>query len=219
MASVNNIERMREARGWSRPELGKRMKPPTSGQQIERIEKGQRKLSQDWIDKAAAAFGVSPEAIISPGAELPDLPPTRDASAGDETVEIVSLDLSLSMGPGTLIEDFVEGEPVKFDLGMVRNITRTPPSRLRLVKGIGDSMEPTLRTSDQVMVDINERALARINGIYWIDHLGTHGIKRLRAASRGRIMVISDNAGVDNFEVNAEDVRIEGRVIWFAREL
>jgi len=176
-----------------------------------RFQPGEYVRAREWLDRLEAA---GPARTIAS-----DHQATHDASANDATVEIISLDLSLSMGPGTLIEDFVEAEPIKFDLGMVRAITRTPPSRLRLVKGVGDSMEPTIRTSDQVMIDINERQLARINGIYWIDHLGTHGIKRLRAASRGKVMIISDNPGVDNFEVEAEDLRIEGRAIWFAREL
>lgn len=139
--------------------------------------------------------------------------------AGGDTVEIVSLDLSLSMGPGTLIEDFVESEPVKLDLGLVQSITRTPSDRLRLVKGVGDSMEPTLRPHDRIMVDINDRQLTRINGIYWIDYFGSHGIKRLRPAGKGRVMIISDNPAVESYEVGAEELRIEGRVIWFAREL
>ena len=63
MPSVNNIQALRESRGWSRPELARRMS--TSPQQVERLEKNQRRLHQDWIDRAAAAFGVSPAAIIS----------------------------------------------------------------------------------------------------------------------------------------------------------
>lgn len=71
MASVNNIAAFRKAKGWKRPELAKRM--GTSPQQIERLEKGMRNLKQEWIDKAASAFGVEPSAIITPiqGAELP----------------------------------------------------------------------------------------------------------------------------------------------------
>lgn len=137
----------------------------------------------------------------------------------DDVVEITSLDLSLSMGPGTLIEDWVESEPVKMSLNLVQAITRTPSDRLRLVKGIGDSMEPTLRSSDRIMVDINEKRLTRISGIYWINRDGAHGIKRLRPASKGKVLIISDNPIEDNHEVDANEIRIEGRVIWYAREL
>lgn len=152
---------------------------------------------------------------------------SKDLTAGritrvtddDDTAEIISLDLSLSMGPGTLIEEFVEEEPVKMSLGFLQAITRTPSDRLRMVRGIGDSMEPTLRTGDRVIVDINERQLARSHGVYWINYLGTHGIKRLRASGPGRIMVMSDNPLIGDYEVEVADLRIEGRVIWFARDL
>lgn len=144
--------------------------------------------------------------------------PTR-ASTDDDIVEIVGLDLSLSMGPGTLIEEFVEAEPIKIGLRFVQDITRTPSDRLRFVTGIGDSMEPTLRHGDRVLVDINDRQLSRMNGIYWIDHYGAHGIKRLRASGKGKIMVMSDNPNVPDFEVGADELRIEGRIVWFARGL
>lgn len=217
--STNNIQRFREDRGWSRPQLGKRM--GTSGQQVERLEKAQRRLTQGWIDKAAAAFNVAPEDIISPQGERSKPPAAvpMPAATDDDTVELIALDLSLSMGPGTLIEDFVEEDRVRMSLRFIQQITRTPSDRLRLVRGIGDSMEPTLRTGDRVMVDINDRQLSRTHGVYWIDHLGTHGIKRLRPAGRGTIMVMSDNPMVPDFEVDAQDIRIEGRVIWFARDL
>jgi phage repressor protein C with HTH and peptisase S24 domain len=124
------------------------------------------------------------------------------------------------MGPGTLIEEFVEDQPIQFDVGILRAVTRSEYHRLRVVKGIGDSMEPTLRTGDRVLVDTTDRQLSRLDGIYWITLYGAHGIKRLKPAARGRIMVISDNRDVsDPVEVDAEDVTIDGRIIWFSRDL
>jgi phage repressor protein C with HTH and peptisase S24 domain len=224
MASENNIQLFREQRGWSRPELGKRM--GTSGQQVERLEKGQRRLAQEWIDRAADALEVEPSSIIARvansdvGLEViqPDNKPTHTVDAG-EVVDMISVDLSLSMGPGTVIEEYPEEEPIKFDLALLRSITRTPPSRLRLIKGIGESMMPTLQTGDRIMVDLNERAYSRIDGIYWVNHFGAHGIKRLRAIGRGRMLIVSDNPAVENQEVDAEDLLIHGRAIWVAREL
>lgn len=144
--------------------------------------------------------------------------PTRPIDDG--VVEITSLDLSASMGPGTLVEDFVESEPVKMDINVLRSITRSAFHHLRVIRGDGDSMEPTLRTNDRVLVDTSERTMARMHGIYWIDYAGAHGIKRLRPAGRGRIKIISDNEGVgDTFEVDADEIRIHGRAIMFWREL
>jgi plasmid maintenance system antidote protein VapI len=60
----SEIMRLRAERGWSRPNLGARLRPPTSGQQIEKLEKGQRGLEPEWIERIAAAFGIEPEALI-----------------------------------------------------------------------------------------------------------------------------------------------------------
>ncbi len=198
----------------------------TTPQQVERLEKGLRGLNTDWIERAATALGVPVADIITPGAAdegyiHTDALPTRSASADDGTVDIISLDLSVSMGPGTLIEDMVEEDPVKWDIGLLRALTRSPFQQLRQIKGVGDSMEPTLRTGDRVLIDTSDRTLSRMHGIYWIDHFGAHGLKRLRAAGHGRIVISSDNkvAGGPDFEVDADELRIHGRAIWFGREL
>lgn len=227
VGSVNNIARFREDRGWSRPDLAKRMN--TSPQQVERLEKGQRNLKQEWIDRAAEAFGVTPADIISPDA--PGVGQQRSTNeiqlayrlstnenAGD-TVQIQKLDLSLSMGPGTLIDDWVEAQPVNFDLAFIQAITRAPVHRLKLVTGIGDSMYPTLNWGDAIMIDTTDKHLARQDGIYWINLYGAAGLKRLRTIAPGRVMVKSDNPAVDDQEVDAADLRIEGRAIWVARGL
>lgn len=60
-----NIERLRLAKGWSRPELGRRVYPITSGQQIERLEKNQRGLTVEWIERVSRALGVDPAELIA----------------------------------------------------------------------------------------------------------------------------------------------------------
>lgn len=136
-----------------------------------------------------------------------------------EVVQIQKLDLSLSMGPGTLVDGYVESELVSFDLNFVRLFTRAPSDRLRLVTGIGDSMEPTLRWGDLILIDANDRMLTKQDGIYWINLYGAAGIKRLRAIGPNKILVKSDNPIHDDQEVDAEDLRIEGRAIWATRGL
>ena len=60
-----NIKALRERRGLSRPQLGMRLVPPTSGQQIEKLEKGQRQLTVDWIERIAVALDVDPAALVA----------------------------------------------------------------------------------------------------------------------------------------------------------
>lgn len=59
-----NVARLRDAKGWSRPELGRRLIPPTSGQQIERLEKNQRELTVGWIERLARALNVDPAELL-----------------------------------------------------------------------------------------------------------------------------------------------------------
>lgn len=149
----------------------------------------------------------------------PEVMPTVNAASGDGVVEVASLDLSLSMGPGTLIEHFVEDEPIKFDSVLLRAITRSPFHKLRVVRGYGDSMDPTLKTNDRVLIDTSEKTLSRVHGVYWIDHLGAHGIKRLRPYGEGRVLIMSDNPAVSDYDVDADEMRIHGRALWFMRDL
>ncbi|TZG24892.1 S24 family peptidase [Sphingomonas montanisoli] len=149
----------------------------------------------------------------------PDLPAVKDASAGDDTVEVAQLDLSFSMGPGTTIDDYIEEVPYRFDIGWLRRLTRSEPRRLRLARGVGESMSPTLLTGDQVLIDTTQRQLNKQDGIYAISLFGAAAIKRLRAIGPQRVRVISDNPAVEDQDVDAEDISIAGRVIWFSREL
>ena len=60
-----NMWRVREAKGISRVQLGQRMDPPTSSQQIERLEKGERRLTVEWIERIAKGLGVDPAELIA----------------------------------------------------------------------------------------------------------------------------------------------------------
>lgn len=225
---AKNISALRQHLGLKQTAFAERIGVAQS--YISKWEKQDKVPEIGSLEKLAEIAGVSTRAFRDeewsplPDDQVSALPPRpmvlrQSHPSDDDTVEIIQLDLSLSMGPGTLIEEFIEEERARFGLSFIRNITRTPTDRLRIVRGIGDSMEPTLRTGDRVLIDINERQLSRMNGVYWVDHLGTHGLKRLRAAGRGRVMISSDNPHVPDFEVDAEDLRIEGRAIWFARDL
>lgn len=148
----------------------------------------------------------------------PDRPLSRDASAG-ETVEIIQLDLSLPMGDGATVDDYIEEEPRVFDLAYIRGFTRTPPHRLRLARGVGDSMFPTLQSSDLVWIDSTQTTLNQADRIWAVSINGMAAIKRLRRTSLGRVMIVSDNPAIENYEVGMDEIMIGGRVIRFARDV
>lgn len=177
----------------------------------------------DSIAAMAKLAGCSFEAFKSDRlvgqAVAADQPVARSVDAG-ETFQIARLDLSLPMGPGATVDDYVEEEALAFDAGYVRSFTRTPPHRLRLASGAGDSMFPTLVPNDLVWIDTTQNQLLHSDRIYAASINGGATIKRLRPTAGGkRIVVISDNKTIEPYEVDASDVVIWGRVIRFARDL
>lgn len=58
MHQPNRIRELREAKGWSQQQLADRVEPKTLQPQIDRLEKGQRRLTQEWMERIAAALGV-----------------------------------------------------------------------------------------------------------------------------------------------------------------
>ncbi len=75
----NRIKQLREIRGWSQAELGSRLNPPTSQQQIDKLEKGQRRMTVDWLNKFAAAFECDPLLILG---EVAPMTPKEQAVLG-----------------------------------------------------------------------------------------------------------------------------------------
>jgi phage repressor protein C with HTH and peptisase S24 domain len=203
----------------------------TTGKPLWDVERGKvQKPSPRVLRAMEEALGYEPDYLVdfvhprapSTVKRLPapeaDQPKVHSADAG-EIVEIIQLDLSLPMGPGATVDDYIEEEPISFDLGYVRGFTRTPPHRLRIARGVGDSMFPTLNSNDLVWIDSTQTNLNQQDRVWAVSINGAAAIKRLRSLKDGRVMVISDNPTIDNYEVGREEIRIGGRVIRFARDL
>ena len=221
MALENNIAKLREARGWARPELAKRM--GTSAQQVERLEKGQRGLKPEWIEKAARALGVPPADIITPIGEdtsayfSPDQPVTRHSADGDGPIALKRINMGFAMGAGSNLDDIVEEGTMDFDANLLRALSNSPYHRLFVADGSGDSMQPTLLDSDMIVIDTMQNQLDKWDRIWAVSLQGAGAVKRIGLAEKGKVEIMSDNPIVPNKVVSLEDVRIIGRVIWSGR--
>jgi len=154
-----------------------------------------KRLSIDTIDKA------------------PDLPIVRSADHDDAAAEVIVLDLSLPMGPGAEIDDYIEETTMKLDVGLLRSLTRSPPDRLRIVKGIGDSMDPTITSGELVIIDTTYSTLDFEDKIWALRIRGNGAIKRLRSAPKGQVRIISDNPKLENDLADSDEIAILGRVV------
>jgi phage repressor protein C with HTH and peptisase S24 domain len=123
-------------------------------------------------------------------------------------------------GAGTLaIGDEVD-DLVAFRSDWLRRLGISPRFA-RAMFSRGDSMEPTIRDGDLLLVD---ESVDRVvdHGIYVVIYQGMVVVKRIQLRRDGALVLKSDNSLYDEEIVPAEeasDVQIAGRVRWFGRTI
>jgi phage repressor protein C with HTH and peptisase S24 domain len=94
------------------------------------------------------------------------------------------------------------------------------PQNMSLIRVSGDSMEPTLYSGDIVLVDHNRNYIDPQGGIYAIAMDDVIMIKRLQVIyPLKKIRIISDNPKYEPLEAETEQIVVNGKVIWFGREI
>ena len=92
--------------------------------------------------------------------------------------------------------------------------------QLFVVKVEGDSMEPSLLEGDNVLINKNINAIGAGGGIFAINWNKMTLVKRLQMnPQKNEIIIKSDNANYDSITVKPDEIEIEGKVIWYGREL
>lgn len=126
-------------------------------------------------------------------------------------------DIRASAGHGAVIESEEVIERLSFPPGYLERITRTHPRHLKIIGVKGDSMEPTLKDDDVVMLDTTKTSLD-FDGLFvlrWGDALH---VKRVGRASNGSVSIISDNKSIyPPIEMARSEVEVIGKVIWMGK--
>ncbi len=92
--------------------------------------------------------------------------------------------------------------------------------QLFVVRVEGDSMEPTLLLSDTLLINKNADTIGAGGGIFAINWNSMVLIKRLQMNPQtNEIIIKSDNPNYDSMVVKPNEIEIEGKVIWYGREL
>ena len=208
MVAPNNIEALREAKGWKRPKLATLM--GTTPQQVERLEKGRRRLTQDWMTRAAKALGVKTTDIIAE--ELVEVDDSPDHDDDIDMVGIQHIDQAYGMG-ATFADSPVAVDVLLFPKIWIDSITHSPPALLTWTRGRGDSMEPTIRDGDLVLLDRSQRKVEEQDAMWAYTVGDMAAIKRLRVKG-DRFLIFSDNPSVPDDEEPIDFVNIVGRVIF-----
>lgn len=152
--------------------------------------------------------------------------PSSDLGAGraapalsDEFVFVPRYDIEASAGPGALLDQEKVVDHLAFKEDFVRRTLRADPKKLVLITGIGDSMEPTIRSGDLLLVDTGVTHFLD-DAIYVISIDGALYVKRIQRFFGGAVAVKSDNAAYVEQTLSpgeAEAVRVAGRVRWIGR--
>lgn len=107
----NRVRELREARGWTQADLARRIRrhPATTANQVSRLETGDRRLTQEWIQLIADALGCDPGNLLSPAGAT--------ASTG-AAVEAVSVLGEVQAGAFKALEDLVWDDERVFQIAL-----------------------------------------------------------------------------------------------------
>lgn len=144
----------------------------------------------------------------------------RPGAVGDE-VWIAHYDVRAAMGGGQIPHDYPELlQDVRVSPQHLREmgVEFKEHFHLKMVTGWGQSMAPTIKHRDPLLVDISIREFAG-DGIYMFSWEGHLYIKRLQWIGHDQINMISDNTRHPPQTIRADDTYIQARVllVWNAQ--
>lgn len=190
-----------------------------------KLERGERTLDTDWLAKLGRALKCEPYEILasSPGdtpTSTPSIGSLEDFAAEHGLALIEEVDLALGMG-ATYLDD---ANPevlgiVPFRSDWLAGLYDGPVERLKVVRGKGDSMQPTILDGDIVLVDTAHRRIDDQDRIWALAYGELGVIRRVRVTPRGTWMLMPDNQVVRPDEVTDGEAAVIGRVIWIGRRI
>lgn len=165
-----------------------------------------RHLDEPDLRRLAEFLGVSPAAIATRaiGAE------TGAGDAAQEWRVIPRLALDASAGPGALGSQEIPYDSLRFSRRWLREMG-LEGAELSAIRVEGDSMEPELRSGDEIFVDRNKRAG---EGIFVVRIGDALHVKQVRASAPGTIVLVSSNPAYAPLELPRAEVEVIGRVVW-----
>lgn len=155
-------------------------------------------------------------------------PPARIASADERRaaashfVDIPEYDVEAAAGGGFIVETETIKDLHPFSRTYLREVvgSRSAIGKLVVIRVRGDSMEPTLKTGDHVLVNLADTQVSQ-PGIFvlWDDGTIVKRIEKIPASDPPRLRVSSDNPLHGEYEALGELVKVVGRVVWLGRRM
>lgn len=196
-------------------------------------EKSPKRLDEEFRAKLAIILNVSEQELTDLDLSAPALPASisgtqalagaitsgvsslmkKFAAQKDDIISIDMLDATACCGSG--IENLTENISGKWLMPLVdfRQISMSAPENIKLLKVKGDSMLPTLKEDDWVMVDITKKS-PDSDGLFLLILANGLAVKRVQCGLGNNITVLSDNHKYAPLPTTLEEVPIAGKVIY-----
>lgn len=129
-----------------------------------------------------------------------------------DTVGVEMLDVSACCGAG--VDNISENVVGLWQMPLIdfKSISLSAPEHIKIVRAVGDSMQPTINDGDFVFVDISNQSMGS-DGIYVLFSETGLSIKRLQNDYNGNVAIISDNKLYNVRPIPLNEIKILGRVI------
>jgi phage repressor protein C with HTH and peptisase S24 domain len=183
-------------------------------------------MSANWLLTGEGAMLLSD---VQPYPALPDIKPeySRVSDLGafmppvphPGFIFVPRFEVEASMGNGSVIHSEQIVDYLAFREDWVRLELGLNPKNLFLISSVGDSMEPTLRTNDLLLIDRGS-AEVKHDAIYCFVYNGELRVKRIQFKMSGILIVKSDNQQYEAEIIpldQRDSIKIIGRVVWFGR--
>ncbi|USU01742.1 S24 family peptidase [Pseudomonas siliginis] len=138
----------------------------------------------------------------------------RPGKVGDE-VWIAHYDIRGAMGGGEVNHDYPELlQDVRVSPSQLRamGVEFKEHFHLKMITGWGQSMAPTIKHGDPLLVDISIKDFIG-DGIYFFSYQGFQYIKRLQMKGKDKFKMISDNRKHKSEDIWLEETYIQARVL------
>lgn len=167
-----------------------------------------RHLDEPDVRKIAEFLGIDARQIGT--RPIPVGFASFDGVGADEYRAIPRLPLDASAGPGAVGSQEIPYDSYRFSRRWLREMG-LEGADLSAIRVEGDSMEPDLRSGDEIFVDRNKRAG---EGIFVVRIGDALHVKQVRASAPSTIVLVSSNPAYAPLELPREEVEVIGRVVW-----
>jgi len=135
-------------------------------------------------------------------------------------VPILRVSVPAGMGGGGFMEQD-DHDTAFFAEQLILHQLRARPRDIRYMELRGQSMSPVLEHGDQVLIDLRDLDPSQA-GIFVLwdgEGLVCKWVSRVHGSEPAKLRLRSENERFDPYEPLAEQCRILGRVVWFARRI